>query len=64
MRGAGKDVKAAEEKFKNNTAWRLTKLALESRVDAAYLSTPVKVKVDLGKSGCDPLLSSSEDEKK
>ena len=51
-------------KFTDGTAWRLSKVALDGRVDATYLNTPVNVRVELNKTSLAHVLTSSESEKK
>ena len=56
--------KKAAAKFMENTAWRVSKVALDGQADKRYIHTPMKVRIDMEKTAAVPLLKSSAEEKK
>ena len=54
-----KDVETAKKQFTDGSTWTLSKIQFETNRDAAYISSPAKISVDLIKSHWQP----SEDSK-
>ena len=50
VRGPAATCEAAAKKFTDGSCWRLSKVVLDIFTTSAYFSTPVAVRVDLGKS--------------
>ena len=44
VKGSEAETKAAAQKLQDGTAWKLTKVALDGRAEAAYLNTPIKMR--------------------
>ena len=57
------DVKAALEKFKHGTAWRISGVCFDGYSREEYLHTSVRLAVDLKRTRCSPVLRGTEDEK-
>ena len=57
------DVKAALEKFKAGTVWRLSNVCFDGHSSEEYLHTSVRVVVDLKRTRCAPVLQGTEEEK-
>ena len=64
VKGSEAETKAAAQKFQDGTAWKLTKVALDGRAEAAYLNTPIKTRVDLNKTSLQMVLAGTDDERK
>ena len=50
VRGPAATCEAAAKKFTDGSCWLLSKVSLDTHTAFAYISTPVAVRVDLGKS--------------
>ena len=50
VRGPAATCEAAAKKFTDGSCWLLSKVSLDTYTTSAYISTPVAVRVDLGKS--------------
>ena len=50
VKGSDDAVKKAAKRFANGSVWVLSKAALDTSTDIAYISSSLKMKVDLGKS--------------
>ena len=59
LKGTKSEVEAAKEKFKDGSIWQLSKVKFEENMAPAFISSAVKVSVDLKKSS----LCASEDTK-
>ena len=57
LKGTKSEVEAAKEKFKDGSIWQLSKVKFEENMAPAFISSAVKVSVDLKKSS----LCASED---
>ena len=56
--GSPVEVDAAAQKFKDGTAWRLSKVGLDGKAEMAFLNPPIKLRVELNKTTVQPLLHS------
>ena len=62
FKGTDADVTAAILKFQPLTAWKLSKVGLDTQQPDAFVHTPVRVVVDLKRTRCTPVLQASADE--
>ena len=62
FKGTDADVTAAIQKFQPFTAWKLSKVGLDTQQQEAFVHTPVRVVVDLRRTRCTPVLQASADE--
>ena len=53
-----KDVETAKKQFTDGSTWTLSKIQFETNRDAAYISSPAKISVDLIKSHWQPFQDS------
>jgi hypothetical protein len=51
-----------QTKFKENLAFRISKVALDKEAKQEFLHTPVKLRIDLSKTKADPLLQQKQDD--
>ena len=63
VKTSAEDVKAALEKFKTGTAWRLSAVCFDAHCQEEFLHTSVRVVVDLKRTRCAPVLQGTEEEK-
>ena len=56
------DATKVGAKYRDGTAWRLSKVALDTHTNPRYLHTPVKLYVDLEKSKMMPILQGTPEE--
>ena len=59
-----KEANKAAAKFKDNTAWRFTRVALDGQADMRYMHTSMKHRIDLDNTSTEPLLEGTPEEKK
>ena len=62
LKGTPAEVEAALQKFLPHTAWKLSKVGLDSQQQEAFVHTPVRVVVDLKRTRCTPVLQASQQE--
>ena len=63
MRAGNKEpLEALRNKFKDNRKFRLSKVALQTQAKQQYLHTPLKMRIDIGKTHSEPLLSAQDGE--
>ena len=62
IKGPTAEVEAALKKFAPETAWKLSKVGLDSQQQDAYVHTSVRLVVDLKRTLCTPILKSSKEE--
>ena len=63
MRAGNKQpLDALSNKFKDNRKFRLTKVALQTQAKQQYLHTPLKMRIDIGKTHSEPLISTKDGE--
>ena len=54
LKGNDEQLKRGAEKFPDGSMWLLSKAVLDPKADLAYISTPLKFRVDLDKSALTP----------
>ena len=62
FKGSAAEVEAAHKKFLALTAWKLSKVGLDSQHQDAFVHTSVRVVVDLKRTQCTPVLQSTPEE--